>query len=78
MKRYLIYYNFSIKDPKDDSIVQSDKGTFEMEFENKGAIDGDKIRSKIFKIAEEYRSKANYYVEHHNYYRIEEISWEGE
>lgn len=73
MKRYLVYYNFDIKDPQTDLIVEASKGTFTVEAKSKRDVDTDAIRAKISRIAHDYRSKSNYYVSYSNYYRLEEV-----
>ncbi len=73
MRKFLIYYSFTIKDPKTDLVVQDNKGSFEVEANSMRDIDTDDIRAKVSRIAHDYRSDPSYYVNYSNYYRIDEI-----
>lgn len=73
MKTFRVYYNFDIRSHETDLVVESGRGTFDIQVAKKKDIDFGDIKNRIAKIAQDSKSNSMFYTGYSNYYRIEEV-----
>lgn len=72
-KRFNVYYNYNIKDEETDELVFWKKDVLEIDAVSRRDVDTARIRTIINEIAEKKVDGDNQYVNHCNYYKIEEV-----